>query len=59
MKTADHSKSKFSAFSQVKLLKAMVAPNFSGPLNWKNETNFGKPDTMRGMQIWHLDLDAR
>lgn len=39
--------------------KAMVVLNFNGPLNWRNETNCGKPDTMPGMLTWLLDPVAR
>lgn len=44
---------------QGKSLKAMVALNSNGPLNWRNETNCGKPDIMLGMLTWLLDQAAR
>ena len=44
---------------QGRSLKAMVVLNFSGLLNWRNETNCGKPDIMPGMPTWLLDLVAR
>ena len=49
----------YTSFFQGISSKAMMVLNFNGPLNWRNETNCGKPDIMPGMLTWLLDLVAR